>query len=122
MTLGIEKIIKEQRKQKAMQSETQPIRSIQSLEYLCLKKLDEVNPNQVTRFIATYENEFGDSGYILEEEKYLRKNLKEMITIHSGLIFGSAIRDEILGQYPRNYDCIFTDETELPLFKYHRIF
>jgi len=89
---------------------------IPTLEYLCLKKLDEENPLQVSKLIANYENEFGDSGYILEEEKYLRKYIKDLIIENYGYIFGGAIRDEILGEYPRYYDCFFTTDWHLRKF------
>lgn len=89
---------------------------IPTLEYLCLKKLDEENPFQVSKLMANYENEFGDSGYILEEEKSLRKYIKGEILEYGGYIFGGAIRDEILGEYPRNYNCFFNSDWRLEKF------
>jgi hypothetical protein len=78
--------------------------------------LDEENPRQVSKLVAHHEGEFSDFAYVLEQEKQFREIIKNMISNFNGIVFGGAIRDEILGEFPRDYDALFSDEVNLSSF------
>jgi hypothetical protein len=81
-------------------------RIVHSLQYICLKKIEEENPKALERLIA-YHDQFEDLDYVLRSEKKFRNDVKSLILSHHGHIFGGALRDEILGVDPKDYDVFF---------------
>lgn len=78
--------------------------------------MDEENPRQVSKLVAHHEGEFEDLAYVLQKEKKFREYIKDIILKSKGIIFGGSIRDEILGEFPRDYDVLFRDDRSLSSF------
>ena len=79
-----------------------------SLVYTCLRKIKEVNPMELKKIFARYEDDFQDMEFLMKTEKTHRCDIKSAIEYFNGTFFGGAIRDEINGEYPQKYDVLFT--------------
>jgi hypothetical protein len=91
-------------------------RRIPSLQYLCLKKIQEENPVGYKKFISRRQEIFDDLDRVLDMEMKMRKDVKETILAHTCAdpnIYGPCVRDEILGIMPRTYHAYFSCNCDL---------
>jgi hypothetical protein len=89
---------------------------IPSLQYLCLRKINEENPIGFKKFVAKNDYIFEDLANVVEKERKMIDKLIKRITMYGGIVYGGAQRDLINNEVPRNLDVWFERKTNLNWF------
>lgn len=91
---------------------------IPSLQYLCLRKINEENPLGFKKFVAKYDFIFEDLGKAVEaERKMIDKLIKKINRFpYLCIVYGGAVRDLMNNEVPRNLDVWFFRSEDLDVF------